>query len=112
MAAIDRLESDYVLKASAAELDAYYVSKVTIEPLSLDDPSRYIEPQNGTTIDVSNDLNRAIFPARRARIKGTALVAVPFTRRLDRARLNRGSNGYRANGLWDSNLRRPGKAAR
>jgi hypothetical protein len=53
---------------------------VTIEPLSLDGPSRYIESQNGTTIDVSNDFNRAIFPGQWARIKGTVLVvAVPFT---------------------------------
>ena len=35
VAEIDSLESDYVLKASPAELEQFYVDKVTITPLVL-----------------------------------------------------------------------------
>ena len=77
---IDRLENDYVLKASPAELERFYIEKATINPLVLDVDGYYIDDQKGTEIDVSRDFNRAIFPGSRAVVKGTRLtIAVPFT---------------------------------
>jgi hypothetical protein len=77
---IDSLENEYVLKASPTELEDYYVSKVTVAPLSLDADRHYIEGQQGTQIDVSHHFDRVVFPGERAIVKGTKLhVAVPYT---------------------------------
>lgn len=77
---IEALENDYVLKASAVELEQYYVSKVTITPLSLDAANHYIDEQKGTQIDVSHDFRRGVFGSERVIVKGTVLdIAVPYT---------------------------------
>lgn len=77
---IDSLENEYVLKASPTELEEYYVSKVTIAPLSLDAEDHYIEGQKGTQVDVSHHFDRAVFPGERALVKGTTLnIAIPYS---------------------------------
>ena len=77
---IEALENDYVLKASPVELEQYYVSKVTISPLTLSAKDYYIDKQEGTQIDVSHDFRRARFGNERILVKGTALdIAIPFT---------------------------------
>lgn len=76
---IQSLENDYVLKASQAELEDYYVEKVQIRPLILHTDQYYIENQSGTKIDVSHDFRRAVFPGERAIVQGTLLdIAVPY----------------------------------
>ncbi len=76
---IEALESEYVLKASPTELEEYYVSKVSVSPLSLDAENHYIEEQKGTQIDVSHHFDRVVFPGERAIVKGTTLhIAVPY----------------------------------
>src|SRR3990172_5063096 len=42
---IEALENDYVLKASPAELEQYYVAQVTLTPLVLDAKNHYIDSQ-------------------------------------------------------------------
>lgn len=80
VAEIEALENDYVLNASAAELEQYYISRVLLTPLTLDAGSHYIESQGGTRIDVSYDFRRAAFGEERIIVKGTALhIAIPFT---------------------------------
>jgi hypothetical protein len=77
---IDSLENEYVLKASATELEQYYIAKVLIDPLSLDTANYYIDEQKGTQIDVTHDFNRFVFPGERATVRGTTLdIAVPYT---------------------------------
>lgn len=77
---IETLENDYVLKASPAELEQYYVAQVTLTPLTLDAKNHYIDSQKGTQIDVSHDFRRAAFGGERIVVKGTALdIAIPFT---------------------------------
>lgn len=81
------LSDDYVLNASPAELEAYFISKVTIEPLILHPDERYIVDQSNTQIDTSHDPLSLTFPDGRGLVHGTQLdVAIPF----DGAR-----------GLWD-----------
>ena len=76
---IQSLENDYVLKASQAELEDYYVEKVLIRPLILHTDQYYIENQTGTKIDVSHDFRRAVFPGERAMVQGTRLdIAIPY----------------------------------
>jgi len=77
---IEALENDYVLKASPVELEQYYISKVTVTPLTLDAKNHYIDNQKGTPIDVSHDFRRAAFRGERIVVKGTVLsIAIPFT---------------------------------
>ena len=77
---IDGLESDYVLKASLAELEEHYASKVRITPLSLSTQQYYIDTQEGTQIDVSHDIRYGGLGDERITVKGTVLhIAVPFT---------------------------------
>jgi len=77
---IDSLENEYVLKASPTELEEYYVSKVTVAPLSLDADNHYIEGQKGTQLDVSHHFDRVVFPGERAIVKGTTLhIAIPYS---------------------------------
>ena len=76
---IKSLENDYILKASQAELEDYYVEKVLIAPLILHTDQVYIENQSGTEIDVSSDFRRAVFPGERAAVQGTRLdIAIPY----------------------------------
>jgi hypothetical protein len=76
---IESLENDYILKASVAELEKYYVDRVTIQPLVLQADQYYIESQSGTKVDVSRDFQRAVFPGERAIVQGTCLeIAIPF----------------------------------
>lgn len=76
---IDALDNDYVLKASATELEDYYVNKVLIEALDLDSESFYIENQTGIKKDVSHDFKRMSFRGERIVVQGTQLdIAIPF----------------------------------
>ncbi len=76
---IRSLDNEYVLKASQAELEDYYIDKVTIRPLVLHDDQYYIENQTGTQIDVSHDFRRGVFPGERAIVRGTRLdIAIPY----------------------------------
>jgi hypothetical protein len=77
---IESLENDYVLKASPTELEDYYVSKVTVTPISLDSDNHYIEGQKGTQLDVTHHFDRVAFPGERAIVKGTTLhIAIPYS---------------------------------
>ena len=79
VADIEALENDYVLKASPAELEKYYMSKVLVTPLTLDAANHYIECQTGTKIDVSHDFRRGGFGEERILVKGTVLhIAIPY----------------------------------
>ena len=76
---IEALENDYVLKASPAELERYYVSQVMVTPLTLDAKNHYIDSQEGTQLDVSHDFRRGLFGERLV-VKGTSIdIAIPFT---------------------------------
>lgn len=77
---IEALENDYVLKASPAELEQYYIDKVSVTPLAIDAAGYYIDNQKGTEIDVTHDFRRASFGEERLIVKGTALdIAIPYT---------------------------------
>ena len=77
---IEALENNYVLKASPVELEQYYVSEATITPLTLATKERYIDKQEGTPVDVSDDFRRPRFGNERIIVKGTVLdIAIPFT---------------------------------
>ena len=58
---IEKLDNDYVLKASPTELEQYYIEKVSITPLTVDASGYYIEGQKGTQIDVTGDFRRGAF---------------------------------------------------
>ncbi len=76
---IQSLENDYVLKASQAELEDYYIEKVLIRPLILHTDQYYIENQTGTKIDVSHDFSRGVFRGERAMVQATRLdIAIPY----------------------------------
>src|ERR1700722_9153866 len=77
---IEALANDYVLKPSVTELEAFFVGKVTVDPLRVDPSTRYIESQRGTSVDVGNDFRRGLFSGERSQVRGTALVvALPFS---------------------------------
>jgi hypothetical protein len=79
IAEINALDNEYVLKASPAELEQYFIEKILIKPLVLHDDERYIKNQTGVQIDVSHDFRRAVFPGERAIVKGTQVdIAIPF----------------------------------
>lgn len=74
---IDNLPNEYVLKASATELESHFTDKAQITPLQLGEP--YIDNQRGVDIDVSRDFNRVAFPGHRIQVRGTQVtVAAPF----------------------------------
>ncbi|MEW8222690.1 MAG: hypothetical protein AB2729_10135 [Candidatus Thiodiazotropha taylori] len=76
---IKSLDNEYVLKASEAELEEFFIDKVILEPLVLHSDQRYIKNQAGTQIDVSHDFRRAVFPGERAVVRGTKVeIAIPF----------------------------------
>jgi hypothetical protein len=76
---IKSLDNDYVLNASNTELEEYYLSKVTIEPIELYIEDYHIEEKIQIQKDVSHDFSRAIFPGERAFVPGTKLrIAIPF----------------------------------
>ena len=52
---IESLENEYVLKASATELETYFVDKVIIDPLVLHSADKVIQDQRGVQIDVTDD---------------------------------------------------------
>lgn len=77
---IDALDNEYVLKASPTELEKYYVSKVTIVPLSLDSANYHIEDQQPTQLDVSHEFDRFAPRGERSIVKGTTLnIAIPYS---------------------------------
>ncbi len=72
------LDNQYVLKASQAELEAYYIDKVTVEPIDLRTDDYYITNHQGTEIDVSHDFRRDVFRGERAVVRGTKIdIAIP-----------------------------------
>lgn len=76
---IQFLDNEYVLKASQAELEDYYIEKAKIKPLTLHIDQYYIENRTGTKIDISQDFRRAVFPGERAVVQGTRLdIAIPY----------------------------------
>ncbi len=76
---IDSLDNEYVLKASATELENHFIDKVTVTPLKLHVDDQHIESQHAVQIDVTHDFNRAVFPGRRALVAGTELaIAIPY----------------------------------
>lgn len=76
---INRIENDYILKASLTELEQHYLDKATIAPIVLKSEEYYIQDTSGTRIDVSRDFNRAVFPGERLVVQGTRIeIAVPF----------------------------------
>lgn len=80
IAEIEALENDYVLKASASELEQYYVSEVMLDPLVLDSNAHHIERQEGIQLDVSGDFRRGGFGDGPIAVKGTRLyIAVPYS---------------------------------
>lgn len=76
---IDKLDSQYILKASPTELEDCFVDKVTISPLVLHVDQQHIESQRTVQIDVNHDFRRAVFPGERAYVPGTRLnIAIPY----------------------------------
>ena len=77
---IESLDNEYLLKASATELEDYYVNKVLIEPLELDSDNYYIDNQQSIRKDVSHDFNRMSFRGERIVVAGTQLdIAIHFS---------------------------------
>ena len=78
---IEALDNDYVLKASQAELEEYYVAKVIIEPLCLDTANHYIEREEGTQIGITDSFSRIRYAGEGAvSVKGTTIhIAIPYT---------------------------------
>lgn len=77
---IRSLDNDYVLNASLTELEEYYISKATIQPIQLHIEDYHIEEKMQIQKDVSHDFSRGIFPGERAFVPGTKLrIAIPFT---------------------------------
>lgn len=73
------LDNLYILKASPAELEEYFLGKSIINPLVLQSDKQYIRSQSGTEIDVSHDFNRANFHGGRPVVRGTKIeLAIPF----------------------------------
>ena len=76
---IANLKNEYVLNVSVTELEQHYIDKGTLDPFVLHADQRSIVSQSGTSIDVSNDFNRA--GARRGRqihVPGTELtIGIP-----------------------------------
>jgi len=76
---IQSLDNEYILKASGAELEDYYINKVIIQPLVLHDDQCYIESQEGMQIDISHDFRQAFFPGEQVIVPGTRLdIAIPY----------------------------------
>ena len=76
---IKELENEYVLKASIAELEEYFIDKAVVEPIVLHSDQQYITRQSSIQIDVSHDFNRAVFSGERAVVRGTKIdIAIPF----------------------------------
>lgn len=79
VAEINGLENEYVLMASATELEDYYIQKVLVDPLVLYADDKYILDSTGTKIDVSHDFLRGGFGDNRILVSGTKVqIAVPF----------------------------------
>jgi hypothetical protein len=76
---IDSLDNEYVLKASATELEQYYLEKAKIEPIVLHSDQYYIENQAGTRIEVHSRFHYEELPDERITAQGTQLdIAVPY----------------------------------
>ena len=76
---IRSLDNEYILSASLAELEAYYIDKVTLEPLILKVDEQYIAQQASTQMHVPSDYGRVRFPRTQLNVPGTRLdVAIPY----------------------------------
>lgn len=77
---IEGLENDYVLKASATELEDYFLSKYRLEPLTLDAGGFYMDEPSSVDIPFRSDFDFG-FPGGQPRsVKGTQLsISVPYT---------------------------------
>lgn len=78
-AEIEALDSEYVLKASPAELEDFFVDKASVEPLILHDGDASIDNQAGVKIDMSHDFRRGGMPGEQILVPGTKLrISVPY----------------------------------
>jgi hypothetical protein len=76
---IDGLDNDYVLKASAAELDCHFIEKASVNALRLRVGDHYIEGQRGVQVDVRHDRSNLIWSGQQAHMAGTQVdIAVPY----------------------------------
>lgn len=77
---IESLENEYVLKASASELEDYFLSKYLLEPLTLAPDGYYMDKPRSVDMAVHSDFGFD-FPNPRQRFaKGTQLsISVPYT---------------------------------
>lgn len=77
---IESLENDYVLKASASELEDYFLSKYRLEPLTLDSDGHYMDEPRSVDMAVHSDFEFGFPGARQRSAKGTQLsISVPYT---------------------------------
>jgi hypothetical protein len=73
------LQNEYVMKASQAELEDYFIGRVTISPLVLRANEYHIEKHEGTKVNVTGDFRRATFRGEDAFVRGTKIdIGIPF----------------------------------
>ncbi len=65
---IESLENDYVLKASASELEDYFLSKYLLEPLTLAPDGYYMDKPRSVDMAVHSDFGFD-FPNPRAKVR-------------------------------------------
>jgi hypothetical protein len=76
---IDTLDNQYVLNAAPTELEAYFVQKATVTPLTLHVEQRAIEARRGVDIDVSRDFRYGGTPGRPILVRGTEVaIGIPY----------------------------------
>ncbi len=77
---IHLLDNEYVLKASAIELEEYFAQKAIIEPVTLHSEQITMKDRTSTQIDVSNAFHvHRRFPSGPASERGTKIdIAIPF----------------------------------
>ena len=83
------LSTEYVLKASATELESHFIQEARIEPLILHMDQMTLGSQTGVDVDVSREFDRAVMPGDNPYVRGTLLrFDVPYegTRELLRYR--------------------------
>jgi len=79
VADIKALDSEYVLKASVAELENHFVDAAGVTPLVLRVDEKTIGERIGVDVDVSHDFRRAVLPGHHAVVRGTKVrVDIPF----------------------------------
>jgi hypothetical protein len=73
------LDNEYVMKCSIAELEEFFVSKVTICALVLHTSNAFIQDRKNTPIEIRDDPRREVFRGERAVVPGTTIdIAIPY----------------------------------